>query len=188
MHHGYILRFLLFTREWVQRQEQTLAIEPPLRRLAATLRRATSGQFAGSDSEAAMTYDPNERENTAENSVFKKSQLQVLVADDEPSVREIMGIMLNHQGHHVEFAENGREALRLVGKNDFDLIISDQNMPLLNGTQLADAIEPRGIPFILITGLESGVGENRPGITKVLSKPISLECLEAAISKALKAA
>jgi len=135
-----------------------------------------------------MSEDRNEQETAAKKSVSKKSQLQVLVADDERSIREIMGMMLNQQGHHVKFAENGEKALHMVGSIDFDLIISDQNMPFLKGSELAEAIEPRGIPFILITGTEACVDEDCPGVSKVLSKPVSWECLEAAIGKVLKSA
>jgi CheY-like chemotaxis protein len=73
--------------------------------------------------------------------------------------------------------------IRLVERSNFDLIISDQNMPFVTGIQLAEAIRRLEIPFILLTGLAPRAGQKWPGITAILSKPVSLERLGTAIGE-----
>lgn len=84
------------------------------------------------------------------------SERCVLIADDEEALRDVLTAFLSRLGYRTKAVVNGREALEEVRSGDFDLIISDYSMPLLNGLQLYDrmceetpAFADR---FILITG------------------------------------
>ena len=115
-------------------------------------------------------------------------KLRVLVVDNEPLVREIVDALLTDAGHAVAPAESGAAALLRLKAGSFDLVITDQAMPNMNGEQLAAAIHARdpGLPVILMTGfgdLMKVAGEMPPHIRAILSKPITEESLRAALAK-----
>ncbi|MEX2409277.1 MAG: ATP-binding protein, partial [Rhodovibrionaceae bacterium] len=62
--------------------------------------------------------------------------LRVLLIDDEADVREILSECLRGLGHEVELAESGGDALNLMGRNSYDVILSDLRMPGLDGPRL----------------------------------------------------
>ncbi|MFP3700809.1 response regulator, partial [Burkholderia sp. SIMBA_013] len=66
--------------------------------------------------------------------------LDVLLADDHPASLTLLQGQLEHLGHRVTCAGNGLQAYQLWREGDFDLLIVDCNMPLMNGYQLAEAI------------------------------------------------
>lgn len=61
---------------------------------------------------------------------------KILVADDEEDIRTFTTRVLTHEGHDVTLAEDGEEAMTLMKKNDYDLIILDIMMPNKNGLQV----------------------------------------------------
>lgn len=58
---------------------------------------------------------------------------QILVVDDEPCMRAVLGAMLRRAGYHVEFASNGREAIHAARVRPPRLILVDMSMPVMNG-------------------------------------------------------
>jgi signal transduction histidine kinase len=116
------------------------------------------------------------------------SKLRILVVEDEPLVREVIGVYLNEDSHEVELAENGREGLEKFQAGQFDLVLTDRAMPEMNGDQLAIEIKklrPEQ-PIVLLTGfgdLMSGAGEQPAGVDLVVSKPFTLTTLRNAIAK-----
>jgi CheY-like chemotaxis protein len=102
-----------------------------------------------------------------------------LVVDDFPPIREFLSALLSTKGT-VETAANGKEGLEKVGRNYFDAIISDIDMPVMNGTEFyrrATQGEPRiGNRFLFLTGnpepeLVDFLGQN--GL-RYLAKPAPL--------------
>ena len=61
---------------------------------------------------------------------------RVLVVDDEESIREFLDIMLRKEGYEVTCAEDGQQALDIIKKKSFDLVISDLQMPNLTGIEM----------------------------------------------------
>ena len=57
----------------------------------------------------------------------------ILIVDDNPEIREIINVLLGGEGFEVSEAGNGGQALTLIEKQDFDLIILDIMMPVMNG-------------------------------------------------------
>jgi signal transduction histidine kinase/ActR/RegA family two-component response regulator len=97
---------------------------------------------------------PETTEKTTNN-----SQLKVLVVDDEPMLRMVVEEMLTAEGHTVSVAPGGPEAAELVSTNHkagnpFDVVVSDIEMPVLNGRMLAEFIETESpnTEVILMTG------------------------------------
>ena len=68
---------------------------------------------------------------------------RILVVDDECLVRDSLRMVLEFTGHSVEVTANGEEALALLQKSFFDLIITDYEMPGMKGDQLAAVIKAR---------------------------------------------
>jgi CheY-like chemotaxis protein len=68
------------------------------------------------------------------------ARLRMLVIDDEPDLRTILGAMLRGDGHDVETASNGAEGLGLISRNPFDVIFCDLRMPEMDGRALYDEI------------------------------------------------
>ena len=118
----------------------------------------------------------------------QQSCLRVLIVDDEPMVRDVVAAMLTNEGHSIETAEHGIEALEKFQEQPFDLVITDRAMPFMNGDQLAAAIKktsPR-TPIIMLTGfggMMTAAGEMPEDVDFVASKPIKLATIREAIAK-----
>src|SRR5206468_1393661 len=113
---------------------------------------------------------------------------RILVVDDEPFVCDAVKMMLNFDGHVVETANNGKDALGLLEKGKFDVVITDFSMPAMKGDELAAIIKSRcpEQPVVMITAyaemLQSS-GNPLKGVDFVISKPFLLENLREAIAK-----
>ena len=116
------------------------------------------------------------------------AQRRVLVVDDEPFVCDAVKMMLNFDGHIVETAHNGKDALAMLEKANFDVVITDFSMPVMKGDELAARIKARSPeqPVVMITAyaevLKSS-GNPLKGVDFVISKPFLLENLREAIAR-----
>jgi CheY-like chemotaxis protein len=118
--------------------------------------------------------------------------LRVLVVDDEPLVREVIWTYLTTDGHAVETAANGREGLARFCAGAYDLVITDQAMPEMNGEQLAAAIKQSAArtPVLLMTGFGDmlrAAGAQPRHVDQVLGKPVRLATLRQAIREVMEA-
>ena len=79
---------------------------------------------------------------------------RLLIVDDEEKIREMIGKYAVHEGHEVVLASDGKEALKLFEKGDFDLIVLDVMMPEMDGYETLKRIkEIRDVPCIFLTAL-----------------------------------
>jgi CheY-like chemotaxis protein len=120
-------------------------------------------------------------------------QRRILVVDDEPFVCDAVKMMLAFDGHVVETAGNGREALAMFEGGKFDLVITDFSMPGMKGDELAAAIKARdpNQPVVMVTAyaeMLQASGNPMTGIDFIISKPFLLENLREAIAKVTRAA
>ena len=67
----------------------------------------------------------------------------ILVVDDEPSSRELVDIILNEDGYTTEAVPGGREALERLAARRFDIVVTDLQMPGMDGLELTQAIRER---------------------------------------------
>ena len=115
--------------------------------------------------------------------------LNIVAVDDDVLVLFNTVAMLEDLGHKVFEATSGKAALDLIREKDsIDLVITDQAMPNMTGSELADAIREKSprLPFILATGyaeLPAGANADLPK----LSKPFRQQDLARAIANAMKA-
>lgn len=115
-------------------------------------------------------------------------QRRILVVDDEPFVCDAVKMMLAFDGHLVQTASNAKDALVMIAKGKFDLVITDYEMPAMKGDELAAAIktlDPQQ-PVVMITAYAEKLQlERNPltGVDFVISKPFLLENLREAIAK-----
>jgi CheY-like chemotaxis protein len=100
--------------------------------------------------------------------------LTVLAVDDDALVLMNTVAMLEDLGHHPLEAISGAEALELLRSNRVDLVITDQAMPRMSGTQLIDAIRSEwpDLSIVLATGYADLPDGTPPGVTR-LSKPFT---------------
>jgi two-component system chemotaxis response regulator CheY len=117
--------------------------------------------------------------------------MKVLVVDDQNSVRQMTRMSLEQIGIiHIREAENGVAAMQTASQQPTDLIISDYNMPEMDGLELLRAVRGhpviRKIPFILLTGRgdrELVVKAAQAGVNNYLVKPFTAEILRTKIEQ-----
>ncbi|MFP4105660.1 MAG: response regulator [Phycisphaerae bacterium] len=108
----------------------------------------------------------------------------ILVADDEELIRTTIRDVLNPYGCTVDTAGDGGEAIEMIDKNEYDLVISDIKMPNATGYEVFSAAKKRdvGCEVILITGFgydprHSIVKANKEGLHAVIMKPFKVKQL-----------
>lgn len=104
--------------------------------------------------------------------------MKILVVDDDPMAAEMVCAILEDCGHASEAVESGIEALEYCQAHQApDLIISDMNMPLMNGLEFFETLKGLGIatPFVLLTGDDPGQYQSQaPGLAAALIKDADL--------------
>ncbi len=123
----------------------------------------------------------------------KQVRRRILVVDDDESSREGMTSLLSTWGHHVQAAEDGRQALALASTFRPAVILTDLVMPGLNGIDLLRALnqELPSAPVIIITGhatIETAVAAVRDGAYDYLTKPTDVRRLRVVLDKAIEKA
>ena len=111
---------------------------------------------------------------------------RILVVDDQDIIRELIQQQLAEDGHEVDTAGSGPEALEKMAASDFDLIVTDQSMPGMTGEELAVAAKEKrpATAVILLTGFGGATAETRampPGVSLILGKPATAFELRRAI-------
>jgi two-component system, sensor histidine kinase len=129
--------------------------------------------------------------STLGNDVEFARKLQILVAEDHPINLKYMNILLEKMGHEATFCENGQEALALLQRQPFDLVLLDYHMPVLDGLATTEAIRALDGPqsevkIILVTA--DVVNDTRKrarevGVNEFASKPLQLDDLKGAIER-----
>lgn len=116
----------------------------------------------------------------------------ILSVDDSASLRQMLFITLQNAGYQVTSAEDGHQALELARQFNFDLVLTDFNMPLLNGLGLVKALRQlpsyRFTPILLLTtddSAEKKQAGREAGATGWLKKPIDPKILVQTIAMVL---
>ena len=110
---------------------------------------------------------------------MKKRGKRILVVDDERNIRDILSKMLSILGFEVAVAGTGNEALNLFSKNSVALVLTDLNMPGMDGWTLASHIKEQSpnTPIVVMTGSEKGPVIDKlkqSHVDSVIFKPFSL--------------
>jgi len=118
-------------------------------------------------------------------------QTKILVVDDELSMREFLSILLEREGYSTRLAENAESALQLLESEDFALVISDVNMPGLDGMRLLERIKKLTpeTAVLLITAFstaEQAVEAMKLGAYDYIAKPFKVEEIKVLVRNALE--
>ena len=116
---------------------------------------------------------------------------RILVVDDKEMMRDSVSTMLARKGHSVVTAANGELAMKKIEERAFDVVITDLQMPEMDGVALLQAIASRdeSIPVILMTAygsVESAVDAMKLGAYDYITKPFSGDELVATVERALE--
>ena len=114
--------------------------------------------------------------------------MNILIVDDDASVLETVDRFLSARGHRIRSEANGVEAMRRLVEEIPDVVISDIQMPGMDGIDFLKAIRERfpDLPVVMMTGsgtLETAIAALRQRATDYLTKPIQLEELQACIDR-----
>jgi EAL domain-containing protein (putative c-di-GMP-specific phosphodiesterase class I)/ActR/RegA family two-component response regulator len=129
-------------------------------------------------------------ENEFANAPLPGERGRVLLVEDDGPLRQVCTRVLADFGHSVQSVASGEAALSLVGRDDFDVVVSDVNMPGISGLDVlraVGAIDSR-LPVILMTGApstESAVAAVEHRATRYLIKPFQLLDLLGAVGGAV---
>lgn len=103
----------------------------------------------------------------------------ILVVDDDPAIRELIGQRLIHVGHNVTFACDGQEALLLLQQHPIDLVLLDIMMPNLDGFAVLKSLRtkhaPTSLPIMMLTARDGGedvIRAFQTGANDYITKPI----------------
>ena len=119
--------------------------------------------------------------------IEKLPSLRILVADDDDLGRRLMRVILTHEGHHVEVAANGLEALESVKQNKYDIVFMDLHMPDMDGMEASRQIrawEKEGGSHTFIVALtasylpEIGQAMFDAGMDNYVSKPFEVSQIQ----------
>ncbi len=116
---------------------------------------------------------------------------KILVIEDEDQVRQSYDDMFSFFGYDVESVPNGREGMSRITKKDYDIVVTDLNMPEMNGIEVLKYIKKKKpyIEVIVITGyatLENAIEAMKVGAYDYFAKPVDIEHVRIVISKCVQ--
>lgn len=131
--------------------------------------------------------------NAAEGSVFEPRRQTILVVDDDPDMRALIGTSLGKAGYRVMTCESGRKAVRMLVESPVDLVITDLFMPEFDGLEVIRAIRDCAdhLPILAISGGSAYVAldylpiAHLLGADAVLPKPFPIKALEQQVRELL---
>jgi len=116
---------------------------------------------------------------------------RILVVDDEESIREFLEIMLRKEGYDTTCVEDGQQAIDILKKKSFDMVISDLQMPNVTGMELLKEVRATypNLMFMMITAFgttETAVDAMKMGAYDYITKPFKLDEVRINIANALR--
>ncbi|MCD6534457.1 MAG: response regulator [Deltaproteobacteria bacterium] len=117
--------------------------------------------------------------------------MNILVVDDDPGIVELLVDLLQDLDYRVECAANGVEALARMDAKEFDLMLTDINMPLMDGMELIHQVKARKkSPIIIVitayASMQSAIDALKFGVYDYITKPFNLDIVSNAVERALE--
>lgn len=143
--------------------------------LLALLGRIYRVQVVEAQAANALTSDSGEMENNED--------MMILVVDDHPINRRLLADQLGSLGYQCKTANDGVDALNVLSKNPIDIVLSDVNMPNMDGYRLTQRIRQLGLTLPVIGVTANALAEEKQrclesGMDSCLSKPVTLDVLK----------
>jgi two-component system response regulator HydG len=122
---------------------------------------------------------------------MSKAAIRVLVVDDDEGARSALRQLLTSENYTVDTAADGAEALERVAEHPPDVVVTDLDMPRMNGMQLLAELHERNrdLPVIVVTSaveLRSAVSAMRAGAVDYIAKPVEFDELLLALERAIE--
>ncbi|MFZ1037986.1 MAG: sigma-54 dependent transcriptional regulator [Smithella sp.] len=116
---------------------------------------------------------------------------RILVVDDDQSMCELIEADLNRHGFQISWYTSADEAFRVLQNKEFDVVLTDLQMPGMDGIDLCNRIVSNrpDIPVIVITAfgsLETAIGAMRAGAYDFVTKPVEMDILALTLERAVK--
>ena len=116
---------------------------------------------------------------------------RVLVVDDETSIREAIKMTLEYEGYRIDEARSGQEGLDKAGKTDYDAILLDIKMPVLDGIEVLENLKAQKItsPVVMVSGhgdVHTAVECTKRGAFDFLEKPLNRDKLLLTVRNAVR--
>ena len=118
--------------------------------------------------------------------------MTIMVVDDDKTTRKILGLYLKAKGYDVVYAENGLEAMEKLGSENINLVMTDLNMPYMDGHELIRTIRAdeqiKHIPILMVTteaDEEERAAAIAAGADGYLVKPVSADMVSSNIRNIL---
>ena len=109
--------------------------------------------------------------------------LNILLIDDDIDVLKVIKVILRASNHNVVTATDGKKGIRIFNNSKFDLVISDINMPFMDGIDVLQYVKKsdKPVPVIGITGTKWEESHNQ--FDDLISKPFTIKQLDTTINK-----
>ena len=110
---------------------------------------------------------------------------RIVLVDDEEPLRACLRMMLEFEGHHVTEATDGASALNLFTIGEFDLVVTDFQMPVMEGNKLAVNLKllAPSLPILMITASARARRDAENPVDALLNKPFLVADLRSALAK-----
>lgn len=130
------------------------------------------------DSEALSSALP-----TTDKTADSNDDMMILVVDDHPINRRLLADQLGSLGYQCKTANDGVDALNVLSKNAIDIVLSDVNMPNMDGYRLTQRIRQLGLTLPVVGVTVNALAEEKQrclesGMDSCLSKPVTLDVLK----------
>lgn len=116
------------------------------------------------------------------------NEISILVVEDEEIIREIFSETFRSWGYKTDVAENGKEALEKVRDKEYDIIVTDLNMPFVNGIELIKKLKEKNYlaEVIVVTGfatIDNAIEAMKAGAFDFITKPVNFDHVQFVINK-----
>lgn len=116
---------------------------------------------------------------------------KILVVDDHPGIRLLLLEIFTYEGYNVTMAVNGQEAIDLLKKEVFNLVVLDRYLPVLNGIQVVEQIaaDKNKADVIFVSGMTAGLAEETAAydfVKAIVEKPFNIDDLYAIVKKVIQ--
>lgn len=119
--------------------------------------------------------------------------MKILIVDDDATTRKLLGLYLKAKGYEVAYAENGLEGLEKLGAENPNLVISDLNMPYMDGIEFVKTVRAdparNELPILMVTTEADPEERERAlsvGVNGYLVKPVTADVVTQHIRHILK--
>ncbi|TAL25850.1 MAG: response regulator, partial [Nitrospirae bacterium] len=122
---------------------------------------------------------------------FTASEHEILIVDDDSSIRFFLGELLKKEGFRFATAGTGAEASALLKNYEYSLVLLDEKMPGMSGIEVLEHIKAEGypMPVIMITAYgskELAIRALKQGAYDFFTKPVDIEIVRTVISRAIE--